>query len=276
MLRPTPEQLSALRPMQRLCFAVADFVNQRLKPLSAWWVGTVLVGFVGLLGGRRFRVSGLEHLQTMHPESRAVLVANHRSFFDFHVISCVAFRHSRIPRRAFWPVRATFFYDSPVGLAVAATMSGLGMFPPILRSKEKGSFNQYAVARLAAELVAHPTTIGIHPEGTRNQDRDPWSLLRGQSGVGRIALACENARVVPIFVKGMSNDVIREAWRNFTDPEAHPIDIVFGPDIAIDDLRPHAEDPDAWRAVADRCMDAIRSLADGLRVDTEAPARKAS
>ena len=75
-------------------------------------------------------------------------------------------------------VLLNFFYDHPLGPSVNAIMSGMRMFPPVMRDKEKKPFNNYSVARCIEELNREDigTVLGIHPEGHAQQGRRPVHL----------------------------------------------------------------------------------------------------
>ncbi len=266
MLQPTPEQLATLTPTERACFRFGDWFNRRLKFLSCWWIDTTMRFVLWFTAGNRLRIHGTEHLESLDdPGLSAIFVANHRSFFDFYVVAYAYVTRTRFTRRSYYPVRSTFFYEGPVGVAVNMVTTGMAMYPPIFREREKAGFNRFAMERLNEELRVAPTIVGIHPEGRRNQDPDPYALLKPQKGVGRIALACPGIRVVPMYVKGMSSDLLRETWKNWFAPDDHPIDLALGPDVRVSDLYARAEDTDAWTAVAERCMVAIGALAEGQR-----------
>jgi 1-acyl-sn-glycerol-3-phosphate acyltransferase len=146
-------------------------------------------------------------------------------------------------------------------------MSGMRMFPPIMRDRDKRSFNAYSVGRCVEELNRTDigTVVGIHPEGTRNKGDDPYTFLPAQPGVGRIALAATRAHVIPVFVLGMGQSIAGEWRMNALSPEQHPVDVHFGPPIDFSDLRPKAQMPTAQKRAADRCLDAIKVLADAQR-----------
>jgi hypothetical protein len=83
--------------------------------------------------------------------------------------------------------------------------------------------------------------------------------------VGRIALGAARAKVIPVFVLGMGQSIPGE-WRlNFGDAEQHPIDVHFGAPIDFSDLRPKANMLTTQKRAADRCLDAIKLLADQQR-----------
>jgi 1-acyl-sn-glycerol-3-phosphate acyltransferase len=251
--------------MERLAFNVADFGARHMTLAAKAYNSVVMNGLVWSCGGRRLHVHGVEHLEGFDKTSRVLLVANHRSFFDFFVVMGVTFWHTRLSRRIFFPVRGTFFYDSPVGPFVNAAMSAMRMFPPVMRESSKRSFNLYSVERCIDELKVPGTILGVHPEGTRNKGDDPYALLPAQPGIGRIALGDHGAAVIPLFVLGMHNSLPQEFVWNWTAPGDHRIDVHVGPPLDFSDLRPQAKRARAMKAAADRCMDAIRSLAEDNR-----------
>ncbi len=62
-------------------------------------------------------------------------------------------------------------------------MSGMRMFPPVLRGesiRRRATFNEYSIQRTIEELQIPGTVMGLHPEGTRNKDDDPYKLLRAR------------------------------------------------------------------------------------------------
>ena len=267
-MRPTPEQLAPLTRLERAAFRLADaLAAPALTPLSANWNSVVMGALIYSCGGRRLSVHGLERMAQYGKKDSILLVANHRSFFDFFTITALLYWRSNLTKRIFFPVRQNFFYDHPLGPAVNFAMSGMRMFPPVMRDKEKKAFNNYSVARCIEELNRTDigTVLGIHPEGTRNKGNDPYTFLPAQPGVGRIALGAARAKVIPVFVLGMGQSIPGE-WRlNFGDAEQHPIDVHFGAPIDFSDLRPKANMLTTQKRAADRCLDAIKVLADQQR-----------
>lgn len=269
-VRPTPEQLASLTPFERAAFRIADVLAApKLTPLSANWNSVVMGALIYSCGSRRFDIKGLENLAPFGKKDSILLVANHRSFFDFFTITALLYWRTRLTKRIFFPVRQNFFYDHPLGPAVNFAMSGMRMFPPVMRDKEKKAFNTYSVARCIEELNRTDigTVLGIHPEGTRNKGDDPYAFLPAQPGVGRIALGATHAKVIPVFVLGMGQSIPGEWRMNWLAPEQHPVDVHFGAPIDFSDLQPKANMVTTQKRAADRCLDAIKALADQQRRD---------
>lgn len=269
-VRPTPEQLATLTRFERAAFEVADALSHpKLSPISAGWNSVVMGALIYSCGSRRFNIRGLEHLAPFGKKDSILLVANHRSFFDFFSITAILYWRTRLTKRIFFPVRQNFFYDHPLGPFVNFAMSGMRMFPPVMRDKEKKPFNHYSVARCIEELDRPDigTVLGIHPEGTRNKGDDPYTFLPAQPGVGRIALGSRRAHVIPVFVLGMGQSIRGELEMNAFAPEQHPVDMYFGAPIDFSDLRPKANMVTGHKRAADRCLDAIKTLADRQRRD---------
>lgn len=267
-VRPTPEQLSSLSRFERAAFNVADLLAQpKLSPVSAAWNSVVMGALIWSCGSRRLNVQGLEHVSGFGKKDSVMLVANHRSFFDFFSITAILYWRTQLTKRIFFPVRSNFFYDHPLGPPVNFAMSGMRMFPPVMREKEKKVFNHYSVARCIEELNRPDvgTVLGLHPEGKRNKSDDPYSFLPAQPGVGRIALGCTRAKVIPVFVLGMGQSISGEVRMNVFAANENPVDMYFGPPIDFSDLAPKANKLTTQMLASERCLDAIRDLAEKQR-----------
>ena len=234
MIRPTPDQVALLHPTERLSFAWCDLVNgvPALKAAAHSFLRHVGAGWVYPCCKNLLHIEGLEHVRALRPPAGVLLVANHRSFFDMYVLSMILFRETDLLGRIYFPVRAEFFYDHPAGLVVNGLMSGWSMYPPVLRQPARNDFNDYTMARIV-ELLAQPgTLVGFHPEGTRNKTDDPYTLLPAYPGVGQLIHAARPT-VVPAFVLGMGNQVVRQIRSNF-DGTGRRIIVVFGPPLDLD------------------------------------------
>ena len=256
--------------MERLGFRLGDFVAHRLSAPRFWW-NVLLVQTLVVVGAkRRITVHGGEIITRMDAKQSLILVSNHRSFFDFFVILAVWFWATRRTHRVLFPVRSTFFYESPLGIWVNIMMSGMAMFPPFLRDRSRADFNRYAIERCTAELNIPGTLLGLHPEGRRNKG-DPYQLLRAQPGVGKIALEADNAIVLPIFTQGLTSKVGQELRRNWLTPGEFPIDVCIGTPVDLSDLMAKGSRPATQKQAADRCMAAIQELADFQREHRRSP-----
>ena len=265
ILQPSSEEIGLLTPTARRLYRVADWMFRRANWVTVAWITTFMRLMLWFCGGRRFRIHGQEQLDTFTDKTSALLVANHRSFFDFYVITYATVTRSALSRRAIFPVREDFFYDRWLGGLVNMLMTGMAMFPPITRSKEQMPFNRFALARLVQELDKEGTYVGIHPEGTRNKG-EPYTFLPAQPGVGKLVLEAEQARTIPIFILGMGSNLLLETWRNWTAPDKWPIYICFGDDIDFSDLRLKGSRASTQLRAARRCMEAIGDLAEQQRI----------
>ncbi|MEC7986274.1 MAG: lysophospholipid acyltransferase family protein [Myxococcota bacterium] len=265
-LHPTPEQLKHLTTIERISIRIADIANTYLKGIFAIWNRAVMINFIGLSVGRRTIVHGLENAKALPKGSRLILCSNHRSFFDFFIISWVFFLKTHHTRRVFFPVRSTFFYDRLLGIPVSLLMSGYAMFPPVMRDKNKKAFNRFAIDRLVSDLKNAPALVGFHPEGTRNKDPNPYSFLRARPGVGEVILRSEEALTIPCFIVGPCNSMLEEIRRNFFAVKEFPIHIWIGKPIDISDLRREVKGKEVTReqciVLSERCMDEIKRLSE--------------
>lgn len=253
--------MALLSPMERVAFHIADFSNRHLKGLTQIWIRSFMVVLLFLTGGRRIQAYGLQHVAHVRPTDRVILVANHRSFFDFFVVMYINFTQTTISSHVIFPVRSTFFYTRPLGVLVNFFMTGMAMFPPIMREPHKRAFNQYAVARVLAELTRPGVVVGFHPEGTRHRGPDPYHLLPARPGVGEIIRRTDgDVKIIPLFIVGMGNNVVRETLRNWFRPRQFPIDVVYGAPLDLSDLQQLADTRETHQQLTDACMDAVTDL----------------
>lgn len=254
--------------MERFAFGFADLFNRRFLLLAHFWNRTFMVLVLLLTAARRIRPYGLDRIDHLQPSDRLLMVANHRSFFDYFIVMHVIFKYTKLSSRILFPVRAAFFYTQPVGVAINLVMSGMAMFPPVMRDPAKRAFNKYAVDRVIAELEVPGRLIGYHPEGTRQKGGDPYRFLPVRSGVGEvIQRAGPGVLVLPIFVVGIDNDLLRESYRNLFRPKDFPIDIVFGEPVEVSTLRREPNGTESHLAIANHCMDLVGRLAEFQRCE---------
>jgi len=235
---------------------------------------TVGQAWVRAVTSRLRHVHGLNRLPPWDPSASIVCVANHRSFFDLFVTTAELVAHG-LPHRILFPVRSNFFYDHPLGPAVNGAMSFFAMYPPIFRDRKRAALNLASLDEIAALLQHGGFFVGMHPEGMRNRSGDPYTLLPGQWGVGRVirkaaAAGLDEASgaarsgvretiVLPVFVNGLGNDFAKQVKDGLTG-RGERIHMVFGEPIDFGDLLGAPETPRTYRAIADRCVDVLTSL----------------
>jgi len=115
-LVPTAEEISVLHPVERFGFHLTQRMNfGGWKRFWTWCQRHIGSLWIYLATYNLMNVFGIANLENTDPSRPVVLVANHRSFFDMYTVSSVMFRRTKRPITLYFPVRAKFFYDSPVG-----------------------------------------------------------------------------------------------------------------------------------------------------------------
>ena len=270
----TPEPMALLSATERFWYRVADAFARRFATVGVIWNFVFMVNIVRLVAVRRLVIDGLEHATALRPDDRVVLVCNHRSFFDYFVVGAMMYTRTTAPKRVMFPVRSPFFYDTVLGGMINGALAGFTMFPPIVRDGARSAWNKFASDRMIEGLHAGPLLIGYHPEGKRGTGPDPYALLPGHAGVGRIVLdGPPGTKVVPVFVIGMTNSFGEELRRNWLRPSEFPIGVVFGPEIPIEDLRGREH---AHGELTQRAMAGIGALAEWHRANRGEAFRAAS
>ena len=143
-----------------------------LAPWTRWW--------------GRMDVEGLEAL----PRSGPVLLAgNHDSNMDPVAVG-VAARHHRqvraLAKSSLWDVKP-----------LAPILDAMGQIPI-----ERGTGDRGALDR-AIEALRAGACIGVFPEGTRSLGRE----LRARSGIGHLAAAVPETRIVLVQISGTTDFV---------------------------------------------------------------------
>lgn len=248
--------------LTRLERAQIRFVRASLRPgaldsairllqrtAGQWWIRAAIA--------KLRRVHGLERLPAWDRAGSLVLVANHRSFFDLYVTAAELVSRG-LPHRILFPVRSTFFYDHPLGPIVNGVMSFFAMYPPIFREKRRAALNLASLDEVAALLRRGGFFVGLHPEGTRKKDDDPYTLLPPQSGVGRL-IRKARVPVVPVFINGLGNDLPKQVIDGLTG-KGRPIHVVYGAPVEFGALLDAPESPRTYKRIAERCLEAIAGL----------------
>lgn len=217
----------------------------------------------------RMVVLGEDRVRGLDPPKGVLLVANHRTFWDMYVATSVLQTQTAFIERLYFPVRARFFYDHPVGMLVNGAVSGGSMWPPMFEGFGRQRLNQVGLEQCAHVLGERGSVVGIHPEGTRNKGPDPLQLLKARGGIGRVLKACHpDVLVLPYFLTGITNDLLGEVRRNFRAPgkRGPPIALHWGEPVRVGDLD---LDP-APVVVARSLLETVRQLGQGIH-DAELP-----
>jgi 1-acyl-sn-glycerol-3-phosphate acyltransferase len=256
LLSVAPDRLSR---MERALIRTVrrTFEPGRIDSAVRWCQRHVGSTWIHLCTNHLLHVHGLDRLPPLDADQSFICVANHRSFFDLYAVTAYLVRRG-LPHRIVFPVKSTFFYERPLGLVVNGAASFFAMYPPIFRERKKLIINPASLDEIVWLLRRGGTFLGFHPEGTRKQDDDPYTLLPAQRGVGRVI---EESRVpvLPVFVNGLNNDFVQQVRGNFTGAGSQII-IVFGKPIDFDDLLEQAPSKATHQAMANRCLEVVAAL----------------
>lgn len=239
-----------------IAFVKATFQIRWLDALLLWFQRVPGVFWVHHCTKYIRHHTGLERVGPLDTKDALILVSNHRSFFDMFVVNMILYKHG-FGQRLLFPVRSNFFYDNPLGFFVNGIMSWFSMYPPIFRDRKRLILNHTAFSELSSALKTG-RSCGIHPEGRRKTDDDPYTLLPAQPGVGRL-IYLSRAKVIPIFINGLGNDLRRQIGGNF-DKTGRKIVVVFGPPIDFGPLLDLPPKASTYRALADKTTEAIAAL----------------
>ena len=132
------------------------------------------------------------------------------------------------------------------------------MYPPLFRDRKKALMNPLALEELAFLLRRGGMFAGIHPEGTRKRDDDPYTFLPAQRGVGKV-IQDSRVPVIPVFINGLLNDLPKQVRSNF-DRTGQDIFVVFGRPVEFGDLLDQGKSPKVHQAISDRVMQAVGEL----------------
>lgn len=261
-LVPTAEEFAVLRPIERTGFKLARRMNfgawKRFWTFCQRHIGSL---WIYIATYNLMNVFGIENVENSDPSRPLLLVANHRSFFDMYTVSSVMFRRTTRPITLYFPVRAKFFYDRPLGWFVNLVMGWWSMYPPFFREEgegEKRKFDKFSLrelTRLAAEGYGH--IIGFHPEGRRNLKDDPYSFLPAQPGIGKVILNGD-PQVIPVFIAGLGNDLPKQIMGNWTGGQK--VRIRFGEPIDLSEFQGKRDSLRTHKEIADFLMAKIAEL----------------
>lgn len=187
--------------------------------------------------GARFDLEGIENIPRHGP---AIIVANHRSYFDVVAMAQVVRRSGRSVR--FLGKKELF--DVPLVGAFFGAAGGIRV------DRAEGGAESYDMAALALE---GGEMVALLPQGTIPRGEkffDP--TLRGKSGAARLA-AASGAPVIPVGVWGTEKVWPRSAMLpnllNVTNPPE--VRIRIGEPVELKHRSPHADTKRIMEAITD-------------------------
>lgn len=192
----------------------------------------------------RFDISGIERIPVDGP---AIIVANHRSYFDTAAVALTVARSGR-------PVRflgKAEVFDAPVVGQLARAMGGIRV--------DRGSGSGEPL-QAAAEALQAGELVALMPQGTIPRGREFFEpVLRGRHGAARLA-AMSRAPVIPIGMWGTEKVWPRNArvpnMLNLTSPPS--IRTRVGPPVALSYEDVHADTASIMAAIVDLLPDEAR------------------
>ena len=155
----------------------------------------------------RLEVTGLEHLPAAGP---VLIIGNHDSHWD-----PVAIGISGLPKRQIRALAKAGLWDIK---PLSPILNGMGQIPIKRGAGDAGALDA------ATEQLSGGACIGVFPEGTISRGL----TLRARSGIGRLALAVPEARLVCVSTTG-TVDIVRFPKRprikiEFFEPASGQID----------------------------------------------------
>jgi 1-acyl-sn-glycerol-3-phosphate acyltransferase len=233
------------------------------EPVKAFWTwcqSAIGASWIALATGKGLQVEGLQHVREAFPRGPLLMVANHRSYFDMFVVSSLLHRELPGRKRLYFPVVGQYYYQSLVGIALNQFAAFWSMYPPLFALPTHGASDRYALEVLVELCQRGPGQIlGIHPEGGRNRDPDPYSLMRCQPGTGKIIHAARPI-VIPTFIAGLGNDLVQQVRRNWRGDE--PIRVWFDAPVALDEALALPGKGSTYKQITDLVMARVRVLAE--------------
>ena len=210
---------------------VIPVVNMEIQRLALSFTHPLLFPYA------KFDIDGIENIPEEGP---AIIVGNHRSYFDPMAIAVTVARTDRTVR--FLGKKEVF--DAPIIGQIAGLMGGIRV--------DRGTGSDEPL-QAAAEALAHGDMVALMPQGTIPRGKaffDP--KLKGRWGAARLA-AMTNAPVIPIGLWGTEKVWPRSARfpnvLNIVDPPV--VTIRVGPPVLLKHRSPDADTNRIMKALMD-------------------------
>jgi putative phosphoserine phosphatase/1-acylglycerol-3-phosphate O-acyltransferase len=191
----------------------------------------------GLIPYARFDIQGADGIPRQGP---AIVVANHRSYFDTVALGLTVMRSGRSPR--FLGKKEVF--DAPVIGPAAKAMGGIRV--------ERGTGSDEPL-REAARALDAGEIVALMPQGTIPRGREFFNpVLKGKTGAARLA-AMTRAPVIPVGMWGTEQvwprrERVPRVWNVLTPPQ---VTTRVGRPVALEYDEPHADTERIMAAIVD-------------------------
>ena len=197
----------------------------------------------------------IEGAENVPQHGGVILASNHQSWLDAQILGAAA------------PRRVHFLAKQELG-----EWPGLRHLIRLSESVLVQRGGDDETLERIAEALRRGWAVGIYPEGTipgeenipRSAVEPATGLLRGKSGVARLALA-SGVPIIPVGVSGTGRALPPETYPRLEvlrPPQNTPIRIRFGRPITMDDYLGRNHDHALVRELTDRLMHDISALVD--------------
>jgi len=206
-------------------------INMELQRLALSFVHPLLFPYA------RFDISGTEHIPASGP---AIVVGNHRSYFDPVAIAMAIARTDRTVR--FLGKKEVF--DAPVVGQIASAMGGIRV--------DRGTGSD-APLKAAAEALERGDLVALMPQGTIPRGRAFYDQkLKGRWGAARLS-ALTGAPVIPVGLWGTEKVWPRSARvPNVLNVVTPPlVTVTVGSPVALTHKSPNADTTRIMKAITD-------------------------
>ncbi len=232
-----------------------------LSRLSSWLGYQFSVRGINAVCGNLVRTHHFERLREVPLEDGILLCGNHRSYLDPFAICAQAWRVLPSSVRFVVPSRTEGLFDRWWSLAANLVLTFGNIYPPIVRGSRGGAWGKQVTQTLIDLLNSGRVVVAIHPEGGRNKGPDPYQLLRGRPGLGKI-IHQTRAAVFPIFLLGFPRGpraVLAANYRRGArqSPLVH---IVMGPPVDFSAERALPGSPALYYDISQKLVAAIAAL----------------
>lgn len=244
---PTSMPKGELRGFEKVAVPLLEAFNSShgLRRATHVVQGKSFGGMIHLAIQNLAEPHGLAELAKTAVPHGLIVVSNHRTFYDFFYLGTWITFHTPHCKEVLFPVRSPFFYTNPLGVALNLVAAGGSMWPPVFRDERRRSLNPLGVQQIA-QTLAPGVMMGIHPEGTRNRQADPYSFLPLKPGLGQLLeLVHPEVRVMPAFIAGHNTDLKRDLQRNLRPRQqrGEPIRLWYGEPRAAGSIVAESPDP---------------------------------